>query len=94
MIESIAAIYVNFIEPLMRVLLIGLVVVLILGIINFIRDPKAKENFIKTIITIVFKALKWLLIGFGVMLKGLIDMLHKAIKVIFAAFRDFFNSKI
>jgi hypothetical protein len=94
MIEAIAHLYVNFLEPALRVLVVLFVVLLLLSIINFIRDPKAKENFVKTLIGLVFKGLKLLLIGAGAVLKGLLEMLQKSIKVIFAAFRDFFTSKI
>jgi hypothetical protein len=94
MIESLAHLYVNFIEPTFQVLVVLFVVLLLLSIINFIRDPKAKENFIKTLIGLVFKGFKYLLIAAGAVLKGTLELLHKSIKVIFAAFRDFFSSKI
>lgn len=94
MIESLAHFYVNVVEPATQVLLILVVVILLLGVINFIRDPKAKENLVKTLINMIMKLVKYLLIGVGAVLKGSVNMLQKSIKVIFAAFRDFFSSKI
>lgn len=93
-IERFAHFYVNVVEPAAQVLLILIVVILLLGIINFIRDPKAKENLIKTLINLIMKALKLSLVAVGALLQGTLEVLRKSIKVIFAAFRDFFSSKI
>jgi hypothetical protein len=93
-IEHFAHFYVNVVEPAVQVLIILVVVILLLGIINFIRDPKAKENLIKTLINLIMKALKFSLVALGALLKGTLELLRKSIKVIFAAFRDFFGSKI
>ncbi|MCA3243737.1 MAG: hypothetical protein INF43_00325 [Alphaproteobacteria bacterium] len=93
-IERLAHFYVNVVEPIAQVLLVLIVVILLLGIINFIRDPKAKENLIKTLINLIMKTLKLSLVTLGALLKGTLELLQKSIKVIFAAFRDFFSSKI
>ncbi len=94
MIEALAHLYVDAIEPAFRVILIVFVILIILSIINFIRDPKAKENLIKSIISLIFKGLQYVLVAAGAILKGTLSLLQKSIKVIFAAFRDFFSSKI
>ena len=93
-LERVAHFYVNVVEPASQVGLILIVVLLLLGIVNFIRDPKAKENLVKVLIGFIFKMLKLFLVAAGAILKGSLEMLQKSIKVIFAAFRDFFSSKI
>ncbi len=93
-LERIAHFYVNVIEPASQVVLILIVILLLLGVVNFIRDPKAKENLVKTLISFIFRMLKLMLVAAGAVLKGTLEMLRKSIKVIFAAFRDFFSSKI
>jgi hypothetical protein len=94
MIETLAKFYVNILEPAVQILFLLTVVILLYGFISYLRHPEGKNNIAKILIINMFKILKQMLIGLGIGIKVLVIMLQKSIMVIFAAFRDFFNSKI
>jgi hypothetical protein len=92
MIEAIAWFYVNIIENLGRVIFWGIILILLLALINVLRDPKA--NLMNSLAKFLLQSTKAILIGSGKALRISIKVLLNAIKVIFAAIRDFWVSKI
>jgi hypothetical protein len=94
MIDTIAWLYVNFLEPAGKFLLVVIGVLVILSIINFIRDPKAKENMVSALLGLLFKVLKGIIVYSGIVLQKGFGMLLKSLMVIYAAIRDFIGSKI
>jgi hypothetical protein len=94
MIDAFAWFYVNVLENLGKVLLVLFALVVFLSIINFFRDPKAKANLINSFVAFIFQIAKTSLVWTGKVLRGSIIMLLNIIKVIFAAVRDFWTSKI
>jgi hypothetical protein len=94
MIEAAARFYVYVLEPAGLVLLLLLGVVAVLWIFSAIRNPQAKENILNGIMKLIFGLIKGTLNIIGIVLKKLITLLINIMQVIFAAFRDFFKSKI
>jgi hypothetical protein len=94
MIEIAAWIYVTLIEPLGIILFWLAIAVIVVAFVNFVRDPKARSNFINNLASMIFRLFKNSLIWTGKLLHFGIKMLLNSLKVIFAAVRDFWGSKI
>ena len=94
MISAAAWIYVNILEPLGTILFWLAIAVVVVAFINFIRDPKSRANLINNLAGMIFRLIKNILIGAGKVLRICIKVLLNSLKVIFAAVRDFWGSKI
>lgn len=94
MIATLAALYVNYLEPaliLLSLLFIGLV---LYQIIMLIVDGKRKSELANTLFKFMLSALKGLVFGAGKATLWLIKTLYIYIKLIFASITDFFSSRI
>ncbi len=94
MIDAIAWLYVNILEPVGIVLFWLLVAVVVVAFINFLRDPKSRANIINSLATGFFRLIKKTLSLTGKAVQIIIKVLLNSLKVIFAAVRDFWGSKI
>jgi hypothetical protein len=94
MIDAIAWLYVSVLEPAGTVLFWLAIAVVVIALINFLRDPKSRANIINNLATGIFKLIKGVLVGIGKVLHVIFKMLLNSLKVIFAAVRDFWGSKI
>lgn len=93
-IQELAALYVNYVEPALRVLFFLVVVIVVLHIFHIVKGGKPGEGFASK--------------SFGFMINGLVTMIKsvasgawwslksmlKVITILFATVRDFFVSKI
>ena len=94
MIATLAALYVNYLEPaliLLSLLFIGLV---LYQIIMLIVDGKRKSEFANALFKFMLSVLKGLVLGVGKATLWLIKTLYIYIKLIFASITDFFSSRI
>lgn len=94
MIDAIAWLYVNILEPAGTILLWLAIAVVVIALINFLRDPKSRANMINNLATGIFRFIKAILVWSGKVLQITFKVLLNSLKVIFAAVRDFWGSKI
>ncbi|MFN7611369.1 MAG: hypothetical protein ACK5QX_10615 [bacterium] len=94
MIDAIAWLYVNILEPFGTLLFWLAIAVVVLAFINFFRDPKSRANIINNLATGIFRLMKGMIIWSGRVLQIIFKVLLNSLKVIFAAIRDFWGSKI
>jgi hypothetical protein len=94
MIDAIAWLYVTILEPVGVVLFWLMIAVVVVAFINFLRDPKSRTNIINSLATGLFRLIKSILSASGKVLQVTLKVLLNSIKVIFAAVRDFWGSKI
>lgn len=93
-IQYLAEFYVNFIEPALKAAVFIVIVVVLLYIINLIRDSKKKTDLVNSLFSLIVKLITGAVVWVGGVAVWLVKMLLKTITVIFAAVRDFFSSKI
>ncbi|PZP40005.1 MAG: hypothetical protein DI585_02315 [Pseudomonas fluorescens] len=93
MIAQLAEIYVNLIEPGIKILLVVIVVAFIVYGFNMLRGGKANEGvvgaFVTGLVKLVVKVLK--LIGRGFL--AFMGFAVRTFKLLFATVRDFFRSQ-
>ncbi|PIZ30653.1 MAG: hypothetical protein COY40_04050 [Alphaproteobacteria bacterium CG_4_10_14_0_8_um_filter_53_9] len=93
-ISQLAALYVNFIEPLLKILFFAAIFISVLHIFNAMRDGKKHSEIIGMLFNGLISLLKNIFIYAGKGLAWFAQMLLRIIKLIFASVRDFFTSDI
>ena len=93
-IEWIAFLYVNYLEPIGKVLFYLFLVMVLLYIINVIRDGKKKTELVSKLISLIFSMIVKAFVVCGNFVKWIAKMLLNGIKLIWASIRDFFFSPI
>lgn len=92
--EYIAHVYVNHVEPTLKVVFFLIIGFLIILIIRAVGDAKKREELIsgafKLLVAFVKNTVKF--IGLALSFVGI--MLHKIIKEVYKVISDFFTSKI
>ena len=94
MIATLAAFYVNYLEPgliLLSLLFVGL---MLYQIIMLIIDGKRKSEFANILFKMMISAIKGVVVGLGKITLWLVKTLYIYIKLIFASITDFFSSRI
>lgn len=94
MITTLAAFYVDYLEPgliLLSLLFVGLV---LYQIIMLIIDGKRKGEFANALFGFMISAIKAVVVGLGKTTLWLVKTLYIYIKLIFASITDFFSSRI
>lgn len=94
MIETLAHIYVNVLEPAFTFLLIGLAILLVLYVVNLLRGGGAKDDILSNLVNGTIKMLVKSVHLIGKAMLASIKMLLKTISLIFATVRDFLKSEI
>lgn len=93
-IESFAVFYVNYLEPMLHFLGFLIIGVIILALLNIVRDGKKKGELVNSALSFIIKILTGSVTMLGRFLLWLTKASLKIITVIYASFRDFFTSKI
>lgn len=93
-IEQAAQIYVDYVDPALRVLLFFVIAVFLLYMLSVIRDGKKKTDVINATFNFIIKFITKTISFMGKLLLFIITLLRKTITVIYASIRDFFFSRI
>ncbi|RYG62144.1 MAG: hypothetical protein EON60_00945 [Alphaproteobacteria bacterium] len=94
MIDTIARLYVNVLEPGFYILLVILLAVFVLYVINLLRGGGAKDDILSNVVNGTIKMIVKSVHLIGKALLAGCKMLLKTISLIFATVRDFLKSEI
>lgn len=93
-IQSLAHLYVYFIEPVGKILLVVLAVLLVLQLVNLLSGKDKKFPLVDTIIKTIFKTFFVLMAMLGRFGIWLFKFVFKVTRVFLDTVKDFFTSKI
>lgn len=93
-INDLARLYVDFLEPTLRFLGIAIFLILVLAMLNILRDGKKKGELLNSAFSFIIKMVTKSITFLGHALLWMAKATLKIITVIYASFRDFFISKI
>lgn len=94
MIHTIAEIYVNFVEPAAKVLLVVFAIAFVLYVFNLLRGGDKKNDLVTAVVNGTVKLVVKTVQLIGKAILHSLKMLLKTTSLIFATLRDFFTSKI
>ena len=94
MIHTLANLYVNVLEPALKVLLVVFAVAFVLYLFNLLRGGDKKNDLITAVVNGVVKITVKTVQLIGKSILGGFKLLLKTSRVIFATLRDFLTSKI
>jgi len=93
-IERAAEIYVNIVDPALRIGLFVVIAVFLLYFLNLLRDGSKKTDMVNGLFNLIIKTITKTVTLTGKVLLFILSTLRKTITVIFASLRDFFISEI
>ncbi len=93
-IAEFAEIYVNYIEPIGKAVILFFVFITVAYFLVVAKDAKKKQDFITGIFSVMWQGVAAICTYTGLSIWWVVRMLMRIITVIFATVRDFFTSKI
>ncbi len=93
-VEQFANLYVYYLEPALRAILIIALVVTLLQVVNVITGGEKKFAIVDKAFNLMLKSFVIFVVGMGRFLVWLGKVLLKTFTVLFDTVRDFFTSKI
>ncbi|MBI1308545.1 MAG: hypothetical protein GC129_01625 [Proteobacteria bacterium] len=93
-INQLAEIYVDYLEPSLRVLGFLIVVIFLLYMLGLVRDSKKKGDLVNSAFSFIINIITKFVSFIGHALLWLAKAVLKIVTVIFASIRDFFTSEL